>query len=108
MALMEDESISYEELKKAFPFSAFMTVRLQDENDEALVNIFDCNDSKLDLIAKAKQYWAEIESIFSQVSRLVALETIRDEQQQLQYVVNSHAQFVLATSQYMVKNLRQI
>ena len=60
----EDESTTFEQLKDAFPFSAFMTVRLQNEDDDALVNLFDCNESKSELLVKAKEYWAVIETIF--------------------------------------------
>jgi len=58
-----------------------MKVRLQNEDDDALIDIFECKESKPDLILKAKEYWSDIETIFSQINKLVALETIRDEQQ---------------------------
>ena len=54
-------------------------VRQQNEDDDALVNLFDCKESKTELLVKAKEYWMVIETIFDQVKKLLALETIRDE-----------------------------
>ena len=40
--------------------------------------------------------------MFNEVRKLLALETIRDEVQQHEYIVNSHSQFVLATSEWVL------
>ena len=101
----EEEDSTIEQLKEQFPFTAFMTVKLQNEDDDALVDLFSGNENKSDIFLKAKEYWSTVEALFDQIGKLVALETIRDEQQQLSYIVNSHSQFILATNDYIIKNL---
>lgn len=47
--------------------------------------------TKKELVACAQSHWQEIASMFGDVSKLAALEAIRDEAQRVDYVINVHA-----------------
>ena len=54
---------------------------------------------------QVKQEWISIDSRFNEIRKLLALETIRDESQRHDFIVNSHSQFVLARSDWVLNKV---
>lgn len=90
-----NSKLTTDELKEAFPFKAFVTYKMQEAGSEDLVDIFKTTASKTGdkkaLVKCLDAHWKTICDMFTRVARLAALETIRDERQRADYIVNVHA-----------------
>lgn len=102
-------SLTVEQIKEDYPFKAFTTFKKQEENSDKLVEIFKTKSgTKKELVACAQSHWQEIASMFGDVSKLAALEAIRDEAQRVDYVINVHAQFVFCPTSFLASQFSSL
>ena len=85
--------LTVDQIKTDYPFTAFVMYKKQEEGSDELVDPFKVkSDSKNELISVVKALYEEIiASLFDDLSKLQALETIRNENQRSEYIVNVHA-----------------
>ena len=86
-----------------------MTYRRQQADSQQLVELFSPKNGKpTQFHSQAQEYWKEICDLFDQVSKLAALEVIRDDPQRQDFIINVHARVVFCTTGYLASNFKTL